>query len=313
MDQYQFNLFNQTCWNCSTSLPEQTTPGYTRASELLNKNEAIILSIICALASVIGTFGNSLVLLAVPSNKNLRTIPDLFITNLAFSDFTVCAIFLPMFVYDFNQNVGEKSEAELEYFDQVKSFLGHTSMVASATNMFAVTVDRVTAIRFPFRYAFMATKHALAGILVVWIISITFGVLYAPNLVSRMYNALYCSALLITTMIMYVYIFIAAKRQENRIHSMQMGTDGVLVEKKVAKTIFTVVGVYALCWLPLLMLPAIIDFESKPDQFKKGFNWAQSALACNSAINPFIYCLRCTKYRTAFGKILRIQRWIVRQ
>ncbi|XP_022787828.1 melanocortin receptor 4-like [Stylophora pistillata] len=309
MDQYQMNLFNQTCWNCSTSLPKQTTPEYTRTSELLTKNDAIILTIICALASVIGSLGNSLVLVTVSSNKNLRTIPDLFITSLAFSDFTVCAIFLPMLVYDFNQDADEKSEAELANFDLVRSFLGHTSMVASATNMFAVTVDRVSAIRFPFRYAFMATKNALVGILVVWIISITFGVLYAPNLVSRIYIALYCSVLLITTMIVYVYIFIVAKRQENRIQSVQMGTDGVLVEKKVAKTIFTVVGVYALCWLPLLLLPAIIDFKAKPDQFGKGFNWAHSALSCNSAVNPFIYCLRSSKYRTAFGKILRIERW----
>ena len=310
MEQNPLNLSNQTCWNCFTGLSEQTTPGSSRTSELLTKDEAIILSLICALASVIGTLGNSLVLLAVYSNGNLRTIPDLFITSLAFSDFSVCAMFLPMLIYDFNQNAGEKSQAELETFDLVKSFFGHTSMVASATNMFAVTVERVIAIRFPFRYVFMTKKHALVGIVVVWIISLTFGGLYAPNLIPRLYIAFYCSALLVTTIIMYIYIFITAKRQENRIQNLQSGTDGAVTEKKVAKTIFTVVGVYALCWVPLLLLPVIVDFKTNPNQFGKGFNWAQTVLACNSAINPYIYCMRSKKYRTAFGKILRIQRCI---
>lgn len=44
-----------------------------------------------------------------------------------------------------------------------------------------------------------------------------------------------------------------------------MGIDGVLVEKKVVKIIFMVVGVYVLCWLFLFMFLVIIDFELKLD------------------------------------------------
>ena len=120
-----------------------------------------------------GTLGNFLVLLAVRKNEPLRTIPDLFITSLAFSDFSVCALFLPTSIY-FNHS-------ENEIFVIVKSFLGHTSMVASATNMFAVTVDRAITIRYPFKYVtIMTTRNALVGIVVVWIVSLVFGALYAP-------------------------------------------------------------------------------------------------------------------------------------
>ena len=305
------NLLNQTCWNCSTGSPQPsaTTTGYTDISELLTKDVAIILSIISALACMIGCLGNSLVLLAVHRNKTLRTIPDLFFTSLAFSDLSVCALFLPMRIYYFIHSISE-SEDRTIVFDYAISFLGHTSMVASATNMFAVTIDRIIAIRFPFKYVFMTTKHALVEVVIVWIISLTFGALYAPNLVSRVYIACYSTVLLLTTIIMYIYIFIIAKRQENRIQKIHPALEKTVAEKKVAKTVFTVVGVYALCWMPILLLPAIANPSTNPVQFGKGFFWAQTLLACNSAINPYIYCMRSKKYRTAFGKILRIQHFI---
>ena len=301
-----FNLFNQSCWNCSTTSFPQDTTAVPPVSELLSDDEVIILSVVCALASVMGILGNFLVLLAVGKNQVLRTIPDLFITSLAISDFSVCGLFLPMSIYAFNHS-------ENEIFAIVKSFLGHTSMVASATNMFAVTVDRVIAIRYPFKYVtVMTTRNTLVGMALVWIISLVFGVLYAPNLVSRMYIALYSAALLLTTMSMYIYIFIIAKRQENRIQNIQQGSNGSTAEKKVAKTIFTVVGIYGLFWLPVLMLPIIINPATEAVEFLKRFQWVQTMLACNSAINPYIYCMRSRKYRTAFRKILRIQRYVDR-
>ena len=305
MAQNPYNLLNLSCWNCSSSLPQETTTA-PRLTAFLPKDDAIILSVVCAVASVIGTFGNSLVLFAVLKNENLRNIPDLFITSLAFSDITVCALFLPMSINYFMQGVSAGGQDDVIFFS-ARSFFGYTSMVASATNIFAVTVDRVVAIRFPFKYmAAMTKRRALVGIVAVWIVSVAFGFLYAPMLVSNTYIASYSCILLFTTMIMYLYIFIVAKRQENRIHQ-GTASDGSVAEKKVAKTIFTVVGIYALCWLPMLLLPAIANPSTNLAQFGRGFHWVQTLLACNSAVNPYIYCMRSMKYRTAFGQLLRLE------
>ena len=305
MAQNPYNLLNLSCWNCSSSLPQETTTA-PRLTAFLPKDDAIILSVVCAVASVIGTFGNSLVLFAVLKNENLRNIPDLFITSLAFSDITVCALFLPMSINYFMQGVSAGGQDDVIFFS-ARSFFGYTSMVASATNIFAVTVDRVVAIRFPFKYmAAMTKRRALVGIVAVWIVSVAFGFLYAPMLVSNTYIASYSCILLFTTMIMYLYIFIVAKRQENRIHQ-GTASDGSVAEKKVAKTIFTVVGIYALCWLPMLLLPAIANPSTNLAQVGRGHHWVQTLLACNSAVNPYIYCMRSMKYRTAFGQLLRLE------
>ena len=275
----------------------------TTASSL--SSEAVTaLSVVSAVASLTGSVGNLLVLLAVFKNDNIRTIPDFFITSLAFSDFTVCAVFLPMSIYRFHQqNTGQQKDS----FDLATTFLGHVSMVASVTNMFAVTIDRVVAIGFPFKYVALVTKQkAAVTITVVWIISIAVGATSSRtgNLIPSYAIGIYSAVLLINTIAMYIHIFVKAKRQENRIHDMATRMpEGVSAEKKVAKTIFTVVAIYTVCWLPTLLLPAFANPSS--EQFAQAFPWVKILLASNSALNPFIYCLRSQKYRLAFSKILR--------
>lgn len=268
----------------------------------LSSEAVTALSVVSAVASLIGSVGNLLVLLAVFKNDNIRTIPDFFITSLAFSDFTVCALFLPLSIYQFHQpqSTGQQKDSS----SLAKSFLGHVSMVASATNLFAVTIDRVIAIGFPFKYVALMTKQkAAVTIIVVWVISIALGALLIGELISIYVIAIYSAVLLLSTIVMYIYIFVKAKRQENRIQEMTTRIPGVSAEKKVAKTIFTVVGIYAVCWLPTLLLPAFVNPSS--EQFKQAFPWVMTLLASNSALNPFIYCLKSQKYRLAFSKILR--------
>ena len=274
----------------------------TANASILSSEAVTALSVVSAIASLIGSVGNLLVLLAVFKNDNIRTIPDFFIASLAFSDLTVCAVFLPMSIYRFRQqNTGQQKDS----FYLTKNFLGHVSMVASATNMFAVTIDRVSAIRFPYKYVAVVTKRKAAiTVTAVWMISIALGALHTGDLISSYAIGTYSAVLLVNTIAMYIYIFVKAKRQENRIQDVATRmSESVSVEKKVAKTIFTVVGIYTACWLPMLLLPAFVNPSS--EQFGHAYPWVITLLACNSALNPFIYCLKSQKYRLAFSKILR--------
>ena len=273
----------------------------------VNQESVAILSVICALASFCGSFGNVLVILTVLKSPSLRGVPDLIISSLAFSDFTVCFIYLPLWIYEYNHFTSPATQ-QGSPFKITKSFFGHCSLIASVTNMFAVTVDRVIAIRFPFKYlGIMTANTAYIIIAIVWFISLAAGVLYAQKMFSKIILIGYCIILMLCTISLYAYIFVIAKRQENKVQGMNVSTTRQLkTDKKAAKTIFIVVGVYALCWLPLLLLPAIVNPSKKPILFKKIFPWVQVVLASNSALNPYVYCVRSHKYRRQFGKLLRI-------
>lgn len=273
----------------------------------LNQESVVILSVICALASFCGSFGNVLVILTVLKSPSLRGVPDLIISSLAFSDFTVCFIYLPLWIYGYNHFTSPATQ-QGSPFKITKSFFGYCSLIASVSNMFAVTVDRVIAIRFPFKYlGIMTAKTAYTIIAIVWLISLAAGVLYAQEMFSRIILRGYCITLMLCTISLYAYIFVIAKRQENKVQAMNVSTTRQLkTDKKAAKTILIVVGVYALCWLPQLVVPFIVNPSKKPILFKKIFPWVQVVLASNSALNPYVYCMRSHNYRRQFGKLLGI-------
>ena len=118
---------------------------------------------------------------------------------------------------------------------------------------------------------------------------------------------------MLCTWVMYVYIVYTAKRQEKRVQTMSPSTESHVfaeqqkAEKKATKTIFTVVGIYALCWLPLLLLPIIVNLSKKELLFKRCFPWVQTVLSCNSALNPYVYCFRSQRYRKHFLKFLGVR------
>lgn len=273
----------------------------------VNQESVVILSVICALASFCGSFGNMLVIVAVLKSPSLRGVPDLIISSLAFSDFTVCFVYLPLWIYQYNHFTSPATQ-QGSPFKITKSFFGYCSLIASVSNMFAVTVDRVIAIRFPFKYlGIMTANTAYIIIAIVWLISLSAGVLYAQEMFSKIILTGYGIILMLSTLSLYAYIFVIAKRQENKVQAMNVSTNRQLkTDKKAAKTIFIVVGIYALCWLPLLLLPAIVNPSKKPLLFMKIFPWVQVVLASNSALNPYVYCVRSHKYRRQFGKLLRI-------
>ncbi|CAF0968055.1 unnamed protein product [Adineta steineri] len=77
-------------------------------------------------------------------------------------------------------------------------------------------------------------------------------------------------------------------------------------ERKAAKTLGIVVGMFILCWLPFfLLLPIKALTDVKPGAIFSICFWLGY---CNSCFNPFIYAFSSREFRKAFKAILRCQR-----
>lgn len=273
----------------------------------------VILCTVLGVASVLGTFGNSLVLLSIMKFDNLRAIPDLFIFSLSLSDLLVTAIYQPFKTYRFANWQQVSTNVDLL---ATSSFLGHFSLIASITNMFGVTVERLISIRFPLKYNLVVTRvRAVVTMICFWIFSIAYGVVWSAKLVSIKYLAIYFALVLTGTVSIYLYIFVVAKRLEDSVFHAQNESTNVGErptthrERKAAKTIAIILGVAVVCWLPILVVPNVLPSDLDYTTFLSVFYPLHVLSVCNSSINPYIYCARSRRYSVAFVKLLGLNRF----
>ncbi len=303
-------LFNFTT-ECSTNRPNVSTE-----YEILELPHIVILCTVLGLASVVGTLGTSLVLLSIYKFDSLREIPDLFIFSLSLSDILVTAIYQPLKAYRFAHLQRSSTNAEIL---TISRFLGYFLLIASITNMFGVTVERLISIRFPLKYDLLMTKRrAITTLICIWIVSTLLVIMVSTKLLSPMYISMYFTMALIGTVSIYVYIFFIAKRLEDAViqvqnDSLHDGRPNIKRERKAAKTVAIILGVAIGCWLPFLIVPHVISEEQDYTRYWKIFFSLQALSICNSSINPYIYCARSRRYFVAFIKLLRLQRLLQMQ
>ena len=303
MENYSFSTsasldHNISYWNTST---EDST---------LEIPFVVVLCTVLGLASVVGTVGNFLVLLSIIKFDDLRDIPDFFIFSLSLSDTLVTTIYQPLKTYRLAHL--EEVSTFMDILRASSSLLGHISLIASISNMFGVTMERLISIRFPLKYDFLVTKkRATIVILFIWIFSISYGVMWSEGLAPNSYLSIYFIAVLIGTILIYVYIFLIARRLERSVAHVQNGStdenrsSSNLKDRKTAKTIAIILGVATASWLPFLIIPRFLTDDQ--DLFFTVFSFLQVLSVCNSSINPYIYCARSRRYYLAFIKLLGLQ------
>lgn len=298
--------------NITTEYPA-SGPTVSTEAKVLEQTTVVIFCTVLGVASVLGTLGNSLVLLSIMKFDNLREIPDLFIFSLSMSDFLVTAIYQPLKSYRL-ANL-EQVSMQMKLLAAISRFLGFFSLIASITNMFGVTVERLISIRFPMKYDLGVTRrHAVITLVCIWIFSFTLVILVFKELLSLAFLSTYFTMVLLGTVSIYFYIFLIAKRAEDSVIQIQNGSLDHEVsnnkrKRKAAKTIAIILGVAVGCWLPFLVFSAALSETSDPIQYWKYFLSLQLLSVCNSSINPYIYCARSRRYFAAFVKLLGVQRF----
>ena len=297
----------------SSSSPRNLSLGYaasssmsTTSSQYLGDCHTIALCTLLGVASLLGTFGNALVLSSIIKFDNLHEIPDFFIFSLSLSDLLVTALYQPLRIYRIT-HLEETSENMM--LMQISSFLGFLSLIASISNIFGVTVERLISIRFPLKYDLLVTrKRAMTSLICVWIFSTAHAAIVFKPGSHRSFTSIFLLVLIAGTTSIYVYLFTVAKRIEAAVNrntpfqneNNQPGNGG---RHKAAKTIAIILAVALLCWVPFLIATPFLRDSNRPI-----FLSLQALSVCNSSINPYIYCARSQRFYEAFLRLLGLRR-----
>lgn len=305
-----------TCTSCSNDHDSQVDWD-------LSLTTVATLSSIHVVVFILGMLGNCLVLLAIARNANFRSVPDFLIFSLSSADLLVTAIYVPLFVINV---ICYQELRKNTTYSMIKSFVGHLAMLASIGSILGITIDRLTAIRWPLRYPKLLTKRfAFIFIFIAWLLSAAIATSYSFFEPSHFFLLCYCVTLLLATILMYSYIFKVAHAQRKKIVAMRYrdqedpnqqtaesqderkAAKKTLKERKAAKTFAIVIGVFFITWIPLLVLPLCVS-RSK-SWFYEAFLWAETVSLWNSFINPYIYFARSRRYRTTALTMLGVRQW----
>ena len=143
--------------NCTTSAP---VIGYSEPSEL-----AILRLIAYAIIFILGVGGNLLVILTI-RRPHMKTVTNVFITNLAVADFLVCLLNVPMVTTLGHLGYWPFGELMCKFLPSIQG----VSLSASVGTLIAVAADRFKMVVL---YQRPNTKlyHAYMYVAVIWISS----------------------------------------------------------------------------------------------------------------------------------------------
>lgn len=267
---------------------------------LLPVSHIIALIPINILSSVVGTIGNSLVIATVYTNKSLQIIPNFWLASMAVADLMVTALGQPLLIAFWGLHVNrECNEPVSETFRVV----GNMSCSASVLHLCFISIDRCLVIVRPVQSKAIRTlKRFKLALLIAWIFPVIYGVLRMSVIKkATSYFTVIAAAICYLTIICCYTLIIFKVWNRDVVHSHARQSASQLVERRVTVTVAIVVIVFTICWIPLMYL------RSAYAQSNVGvaYNWARTLALSNSAMNPWIYCLRMEAFLTNYKRLLK--------
>lgn len=264
--------------------------------------QAVTLVALNVIISPLGSIGNISVCATILCTPSLRTTSSYCVVNLALADLTVTMLVQPMVVGIFLGKLRGICFVELEYAARL---IGSLSCAVSILTLTLMSTERCLVISRPLRYKRYVNPRRLKIYLsFVWLVSFVFPSVDAFAVERRVYPLFTASVLLFMygiIIVCYSIIFSTA-RKRSRLRSELQGHKSTSGEndKRLAKTIALVIGMFTLFWAPFVIYVVV-----KPQHnFGSVYMWIMSLGFSNSGINPFIYFFRSGMFRQALRDIV---------
>nr|BAL04095.1 G-protein-coupled receptor GPR54 [Suncus murinus] len=316
-------------WGVLTNASASSAPTQPRSVD------AWMVPLFFAVLMLLGLMGNSLVILVICRHKQMRTVTNFYIANLAVTDvmFLLCCVPFTAVLYPLPAWVlGDFMCKFINYIQQV-------SVQATCATLTAMSVDRWYVTIFPLRALHRRTPRlALSISLCIWAGS---AALSAPVLglhrvspgprtycseafpsralerAFAIYNllALYLlplSASCVCYGAMLRHLGRAAVRPESGDSALQgqlLAERASAVRAKVSRLVAAVVLLFAVCWGPIqlfLMLQALGPAGSWHPRSYAAYalkTWAHCMSYSNSALNPLLYAFLGANFRRALRRV----------
>ncbi|KAG8455304.1 hypothetical protein GDO86_001485 [Hymenochirus boettgeri] len=319
-------LFQSSAAECNSSLYslDQTPPLLV---------DAWLVPLFFALIMLVGLVGNSLVIYVISKHRQMRTVTNFYIANLATTDITflVCCVPFTATLYPLPSWVFG------DFMCRCVNYLQQVTAQATCITLTAMSVDRCYVTVYPLQSLRHRTpRMAMAVSLGIWIgsflLSIPFamyqnlstGYWYGPQtycieafptvlhqkaFILYTFLAVYLLPL-ITICVCYAFMLKRMSRPvvepiDNNYQIQLLAERSEAVRTKVSKMVVVIVLLFTICWGPVQLF---ILFQAFDSGFEKSYEtyklkiFAHCMSYSNSSINPIVYAFMGANFRKSFKK-----------
>jgi len=293
---------------------ELLTLSYPNVSEVENLRWTILVNFMLNIfLSYTAIMLNVVTIHAIRKTSSLPDTLKTLLLNLAVTDVGVGLIVQPVYtslLVKWLQQNGEDCN-----FRHAFVMISSTFCLASFLGVVAVTVDRFLAIHLHLRYQELVThKRVFVVVISLWLLSVIFPVVVLwllSDMYSLMTFTLGIAGLFLTTLV-YIRIYLTARRHKNQIQALQVqDLDENKEMARFASLLKSAVGIYyvylvfLICYLPFLICLVATEMNGPTIPLKSWFIFSLTFIFLSSSLNPVMYCWKMRHIRHATVDILR--------
>lgn len=285
-----------------------------------------------AVVSLVGCLGNGLVIAVLMTFNNMRTIPNIYILNLAIVDF-VFLLSLPFIAYQIATNnwpFGNYLCKILGGFDGLNQF-------ASIYTLALMSADRYVAVVYPLSSMRYRTKRVARFLCAgVWFSSMVFSLplwifqqskpvyivngtvlaryctIFLPDMehAALLYNlyGFFLGFIIPLIIIVVCYFTLMMKIFSSAQPTSNAGSAAQRAQKRVSVLVVTVIVAFVVCWLPYYVIQMIHTFQDMTHAMSVAYTVSICLCYINSCFNPFMYTFIGDNFKRNILKLLRCER-----
>ncbi|XP_015242436.1 PREDICTED: melanopsin-A-like [Cyprinodon variegatus] len=307
-------------------------PGHAFPTVNVPDHAHYTIGVVILAVGITGMLGNFLVIYAFSRSRSLRTPSNIFIINLAITDFLMCATQSPIFFITSMHKHWIFGKKGCELY----AFCGALFGICSMMTLMVIAVDRYVVITRPLAsLGAMSHKKALCFVAVAWVYSMGWSLppffgwsAYVPEglMTSCSWDYMtFTPSVRSYTMLLFTFVFfiplfiiifcycgifrairhttraitkincIGKRDSAKKFHKMRS-------EWKMAKIALIVILLFVISWAPY-SCAALTAFAGYADMLTPYMNSVPAVIAKASAIhNPIIYAITHPKYRSAISR-----------
>lgn len=279
-----------------------------------------------------GLFGNALVIYVILMSSNMKTVTNMYIVNLAISDF-IFLISMPLLMTTTWLRYWLFGEAMCKIYNilySINLFTGIFTLTALSADRYLAVCHAIASQRY------RTPMNSMFIILGIWAISVLVMlpiILYtntvqnflyetkstctiewpkdqfvAPEKAYTWYTFMLGFAIPLS-LISIFYILVIIKIQKLGPANKQKSSERRKKSKKVTQMVLTVISVYVVCWLPYWIFQVHLTLKQGPIKLPDWkivlFNIMTVLTFANSMLNPILYAFLSEHFRKGFREAFK--------